>query len=727
MRLTDQQQIVVNHNHGPALVFAVAGAGKTTAMVHRIERLVREKVFAPEQILATSFGRANVTDLKRELRRWHYCADVDGRTLHSLGRDIILYAQKHGYLRDLKVNGERGESVEQTLLNFTLAEAYRRNVPYKKELDTLDRQDFLSYVGYCKGNLYYADLRRAKLPDAAMKLAKKAQPPPGELGWYLDLYQLMEQVRLKSGFVTFDDMLLTGWECLVRYPELQTAVKKRYACIIVDEYQDINLVQSAILDILSETHRNLMAIGDDDQTIYEWRGADPRFILDFGKQYGVEPYLITDNFRCPAAPLALANAVIAHNKRRSAKRLQLTKGFGGKTAVYADKTIPSMSKHIIKNILELKQTGTPLHDIAVLVRLNAQTPHIEQELITHKIPYRVSKPFYERWEIQTLIHYGRVAWLNNAIADGKRPLTNTATRRKFEESWRGIVNRPKRYISRDMREKIYKLLIRQPLTISDAITQTALGLAEWQAEPLDFLAEDIEWLAERLDEPASKTLDALDRRLGYREFLRESSGFPQTGEGRAASVTAFIQYARDKGTVLEFMQHIQQLATQKAGRAMAADTVTLSTIHQSKGLEWPVVIIPQCNQDILPFQVSRAGDVEEERRLFYVALTRTKRDLHLHYVKNEPPSPFLAEAAWKRTLPALEKLRELLEKSPEGWTDDEVQFLVGKTAVLHLQRYFTTWHQSDREAIGRRVVAWLEENGGKTAVDAAWWREMGIK
>ena len=100
--------------------------------------------------------------------------------------------------------------------------------------------------------------------------------------------------------------------------------------------------------------------------------------------------------RCPAAPLALANAVIAHNKRRSAKRLQLTKGFGGKTAVYADKTIPSMSKHIIKNILELKQTGTPLHDIAVLVRLNAQTPHIEQELITHKIPYRVSKPFYDQ-------------------------------------------------------------------------------------------------------------------------------------------------------------------------------------------------------------------------------------------------------------------------------------------------------------------------------------------
>jgi len=272
-----------------------------------------------------------------------------------------------------------------------------------------------------------------------------------------------------------------------------------------------------------------------------------------------------------------------------------------------------------------------------------------------------------------------------------------------------------------MREKIYKLLIRQPLTISDAITQTALALAEWQAEPLDFLAEDIEWLAARLDEPASKTLDALDRRLGYREYLRESSGFPQTGEGRAASVTAFIQYARDKGTVLEFMQHIQELATQKAGRAMAADTVTLSTIHQSKGLEWPVVIIPQCNQDILPFQVTRAGDVEEERRLFYVALTRTKRDLHLHYVKNEPPSPFLAEAAWKRTLPALEKLRELLAKSPKNWTDEEVAFLVGETAVSHLQRYFTTWHQSNLEAIGQRVGAWLEENEGKTAVETTWW------
>ncbi len=705
MRLTDQQQRVVNHDHGPALVFAVAGAGKTTAMVHRIERLVREKLFAPEQILATSFGRANVTDLKRELRRWRYCANVDGRTLHSLGRDIILYAQKHGTLRQFNLN--KGDSdTTQTLLNFTLAEAFRRKVPYKKELDTLDRQDFLAYVGYCKGNLQYADLRRANLPPQGAQIADNAQPPPGELGWYLDFYRLMEQVRVKSGLITFDDMLLTGWEVLIRHPELQTAVQKKYACIIVDEYQDINLVQSAILDILSAPHRNLMAIGDDDQTIYEWRGANPRFILEFGKKYGVEPYLITDNFRCPAAPLALANNVIAHNKRRSIKRLELTRGFEGKTAVHLDKNIRTMSRRIINNIMQLKRDGTALHDIAVLVRLNAQTPHIEQELITADIPYRVSRPFYARWEIQTLIQYGRVAWVNNAIAEGKNPLSNRATRHTFEEAWRGIINRPKRYISRELREQIQKVLIQNRLTISDGISRVSQLLAEWQAEPLDFLAEDIEWLAERLDAPADKTLEQLDRRLGYREYLRESSGFPQTGEGRAASVTAFIQYARDKGSLLNFMQHIRQLEQQKAGREQTADTVTLSTIHQAKGLEWPIIIIPQCNQDILPFQLTRSGDAEEERRLFYVALTRTKRELHLHYVKDEPPSPFLAESGWKEMLPHLERLQTLLARPPKGWTDEEVLFLVEQTAVFHLQRYFTVWHP-EKGAIGARVREFL--------------------
>ena len=404
--LTEQQQAVVNHNEGAALVFAVAGAGKTTAMVHRIERLVRDTVFRPGELLATSFGRANVRDLKEAMAQWPHCNGVDSRTLHSLGRDIIKQAQQMGYLRQLQLNGsgENG-SLDQRLLSNTLAEARRQNVPYKRELDSLDRQDFLDYVGQCKGQLLYADLRKVELPEAAFDIAGQAVDPSEQLTWYLDLYRLYEAMRLRQGAVTFADMLMTGWEVLVSFPDVCERVQQRYRAVLVDEYQDINLAQSEMLHLIMQPHGNYMAIGDDDQTIYEWRGASPHFILDFPKRYAAETFLISDNFRCPATPLVLANRVIERNKERQPKRLSLTRGFYGETAVSINTDLNQMSAEIVNRIRKLHKAKRPLNDMAVLVRINAQTPPIEQELIAHNIPYRVSQPFYERNEIKTLIQY----------------------------------------------------------------------------------------------------------------------------------------------------------------------------------------------------------------------------------------------------------------------------------------------------------------------------------
>ncbi len=349
-RPTPQQQAVIDHNTGPALVFAVAGAGKTTAMVHRIERLVREGVFPAERILATSFARANVRDLREAMKQWPHCGRVHLRTLHALGYQILRQAQAQGHVRGLRLGGEDDEegSGGQTILGKTLTEARRRNVPFKKELDGLDWTDFLAYVGYCKGNLQYAHLERAGLPAAAAKLATQAEPP-ANLSWYLDLYRLYEEVRQSQGAITFDDMLLTAWECLLRFPPLLADVRNLYQCVLVDEFQDINLVQSELLDLLTP-QRNYMAIGDDDQTIYEWRGADPRFILTFDRRYKATTYLINDNFRCPAAPLVLANQVIQFNQKRHPKQLSLTKGFHGETSLHQVKDVAEMAREIVRRV-----------------------------------------------------------------------------------------------------------------------------------------------------------------------------------------------------------------------------------------------------------------------------------------------------------------------------------------------------------------------------------------
>ena len=305
--LTAQQRAIVAHDKGPALVFAVAGAGKTTAMAHRIRRLVQEGIFPPQQILATTFNRSAAEELRNRVSQWEGCAQVEVRTLHALGGSIIARAQQKGHLPTLKANASAQiDSATDTILNKALAAARGQKVSYVEELNHFDRQRFLTTLGIWKGQLAYANLQQAALPPAAATLARQATPPKG-LEWYLDLYRLYEEVRLTDGLLTFDDQLMTGWEVLVRHPDLLREIQRRYQCVLVDEFQDVNLAQSELLDLITAPHRNYMAIGDDDQTIYEWRGANADFILNFEQRYRAKIYFMTENFRCTAGQVVLAN------------------------------------------------------------------------------------------------------------------------------------------------------------------------------------------------------------------------------------------------------------------------------------------------------------------------------------------------------------------------------------------------------------------------------------
>lgn len=262
--LTPEQQAIVAHTDGPALVLAVAGSGKTTAMVHRIARLVREGSVAPQHILAASFTRATVTDIRTALAHWPACHRVTVATLHRVGRLAIASAIRHGWDRHRPQAPADGE---RQLLYATLGRVRQQRVPYRDELETLDHDDFLTYVSRCKGAIQYADLERADLPAAAYAVAQQAAAPPG-LAWYLDLYQAYERVRHAQGAITFDDMLLTGWELLLRYPAVLADLRGQYRWLMIDEFQDVNRVQAELVDVLAAPAYQLMAIGDDDQTLY---------------------------------------------------------------------------------------------------------------------------------------------------------------------------------------------------------------------------------------------------------------------------------------------------------------------------------------------------------------------------------------------------------------------------------------------------------------------------
>ncbi|HSH04479.1 MAG TPA: ATP-dependent helicase, partial [Anaerolineae bacterium] len=722
--LTAQQGAVVAHGEGPALVFAVAGAGKTTAMVHRIGRLVTEGVWPAERILATSFGRENVTDLREALRPWPACRRVDVRTLHSLGRDIIKEAVGLGVAEGWALD-KSGEESDRQVLYATLARARREDVWYKHELDGMDQADFLDYVGGCKGNLLFAEGVPKGLPAEAVAIAGEAKAPSAKLDWYLDLYQLYERTRREMGVVTFDDMLVLGWELLMRHDEVLMAVAGRYDGVMVDEFQDVNQAQAAILDALVAEHRNYMVIGDDDQTIYEWRGARPTFLLSFAEKYGGKTYVIDDNFRCPAGPLVLANRVIVNNKSRRPKRLQLTKGLAGQTELVIAPDLGGMGAQVVATLERGKKEGLGWQDMAVLVRVYAQTPVIEQALIQAEVPYWVSQPFYERLEIQTLVAYGRLAWWEARLLAGQA-VTGGMTEQAIA-AWFQLANRPKRYLSKQWRNRIARMM-RSGRALSPQLEQLAESADEkWLVESFEYLADDLSWLAGSLEGEAAGVLRELVARLAYLDFWRESSGNAQVGAGRAASVQAFIEYARGKGDFISFMGHLKGLGEAAVGQKKGdkGDVVTLSSIHRAKGREWELVVVPGCNQETIPFGGWEADNIEEERRLLYVALTRAKGQLYLYATADEPLSPFLSEAKAGETLQAVRRLAHLLREGASAWTAGEALMVATLVREMRLERYFAQWWgESEGE---RREVAYVLQRLAFGLEQAGLWGQVGVE
>jgi DNA helicase II / ATP-dependent DNA helicase PcrA len=729
-RLTGQQRAIVQHTTGPALVFAVAGAGKTTAMVHRIERLVREQIFPAESILATSFGRLAVDDIKEALARWPHCWHVRTRTLHSLGNDIVRRAADRGLMGKLQlVTPER-------LLGATLARARRGWVEHRNELDGFDEEDFLTYVGVCKGNLQFADLAAARLPARGAEAASQAVAPPG-FPWYLKLYRAFEEARREQSWLTYDDQILIAWQLLVTHADLLRDVRYPYKCVLVDEFQDVNLAKSEILDLLTAPHRNYMAIGDDDQTVYEWRGAHPRFILGFEGRYRARTYLIDDCFRCPAPQLALANRVIERNRQRRPKQLNLTRGFEGTARVEFADSAGALGREVARAAATALRTGAAPSEVAVLVRLYAQTPHIEQSLIANGIPYRVigNKPFFQRPEVVTLLNYCRLAMMDLAVRAGRK--LTLEQKEALPELLKDVVNRPKRYIANRVVDAASQAVVKHGVSLAEALNRASRLVDNGSvADRVMALGRDIEWLGEAIGRwSASEVLGDLDRRLKYSESLRRGSAINQAGEGKAATVAALIDYARGKGTMEEFLVHLRHLeaSVPEDDEETSRDAVSLLTIFRAKGLEWPVVLVPDCNQGTIPF--GEPERLEEERRLLHVAITRSKRELRLFCRRDVPISPFLRQAAHEDTLTAVATVGALLTRDPASWAADEALALAAHATSLRLGRYLTEWWAAapDRKVavartMGRFFAAvehhHLAERLGIRAEQAALWRAI---
>lgn len=690
--LTPAQQAVVAHDQGAALVFAAAGSGKTTTLVHRIARLVKGGT-RPEQILATSFNRAAADDIQRALNRLGV-KGVESRTLHSLGYTILAEGVSQGALTiDLHRAKVGAAGLSRTLLSRALAEARKRNLPFTGELNRLEPDDFLDYLARCKGNLAYPDLRGRGL--AAASVATQATAPEAT-PWYLDLYRLHESIRQNLGWLTFDDLLMEGWAALVSHPPLLRSFQSRYRYVLVDEFQDVNLAQSELVDLISRGHGNLMVIGDDDQTIYEWRGAAPRFILGFEARYQAQVYLLQENFRCRASHIALANQIIHHNPERAAKQLVLTQGMGGSTTLHLHPDPSHQAATILAQIQEALAQGCVPHEVAVLVRLYAQTPPIEAGLLAAGIPYQLEgeSPFYQRPELSVLLDYLALASLEAKLLAGN-PLS-PAEREELGKVWVQVVNRPQRYIARNLWEGCLKGALDQGVPLSRGLTEYAAQAPASVDERMRILAGDLAWLAQRVahGEEAAPLLGELVQRLRYGEILARQGGSGFVGQASVAALDAFLRLPQPGEGWRAFRRRCQQIAGGSTSGSTSGSAVTLTTIFRAKGLEWPVVIVPDCNQGVLPYE--RTDNLAEERRLLYVAVTRSREHLHLHALSQRPLSDFLIEAQVEQTLAQVAQMARILTKPARRWSATDRALMTQQAQILGLYPYIA--HQSRQPA-----------------------------
>jgi DNA helicase-2/ATP-dependent DNA helicase PcrA len=689
--LTDEQARVVAHDKGPALVFAVAGAGKTTTMVRRIERLVRENVFRPERILATSFGKANVDDLKRALKPYPHTAKVQVKTLHALAYGMLRDAMRLNRLPEQKLP-ENIDDGAQLILNGALTLA--RNSDFRRELDTLDRQDFLDYVGAQKSVLAFLPGRYRRLKGT---MATEVDSDP-HIPWYYDLYELFEQVRLERKLLTFDDFVPEAWALLVQNPDLAERYQKMFDTVIVDEYQDVNLGQVELLDILVRNHKNYVAIGDDDQAIYGFRGASNSFIMGFQKRYGATTYTISDNFRCHAEHALLANHVIQRNKVRAPKTLTAAKGFGGTATLTSHEDNETMGKAVAENIERAIDRGLRPDQIAILVRLYAETASIEAALIERGIAYRISGsvPFFERTENVLLLQFLELGLIEARM--DKRKLT-AEDKGRLSSIWWDVLRTPKRYLRREASDT----LLRQVLSGSKPsdVLLSSSGVSTYSDDKLIELGETLAWVVDAITEgqTGSMILMQLEQRLDYKAYLIDNSGFVETGQSKAQNVEAFLDYAKGKGDAQGLLETVAR--AREAHRNTKGVSVGFYSIFKAKGLEWPYVIVPSVNYGHIPAGRD-SNDLAEERRLFYVALTRTQRDLELHVVKARPPSIFME--GLQKLVELGPKLETVLAKRPSNWSAAEALELV--QAYPYLERYCRVWLEQNEGGV-QELEAWM--------------------
>lgn len=605
-KLNEAQRKAMEHKDGPMMVLAGPGSGKTTVILCRLQKMLQEMDLVGGQVLVVTYTKAAATQMKARFgsrdqgRAWF-------STFHSLFFRILR--EEYGYGIDRVLQGEDGRKV--------VVEAIMEHGWAGNDVEDLANQ-FFTQASFMKNELVSL---------------KEFAPRDMDKDVFDALYKIYEGYKARQEKIDFDDMLVECHQLLCEDKGVLARWQRKFPYIMVDEFQDINRVQYECVSLLAGEQKNLFVVGDDDQSIYGFRGASPEFLQRFAKEFSpCERVTLDVNYRSSDRIISVSKKAISKNKERFQKDIAGVKEEGDKVTFFLAEDRAIEANRIGEKIVQLLDAEIPPKEIAVIYRTNIQGGIFAREMYSRRIPYfirDVGVNVYDHWIAKDLLSYLLLA-------------ENWET----DVALRQIINKPKRYIGKDLLAEAETM----PYTLLRGLF-VCPSLKKWQSEALEGLQNDLEQIARK---DVYEALRYIRKVVGYDTYLEEYAEYRKTsGQVFKEIADEIMELAKGEADATSFRKTLEEMSLQMKEQSKKREDanqncVTLTTMHGAKGLEFHAVFVPSLIEGVVPHERSIDKHLEEERRLFYVAVTRAKEKLCLscirsRYEKNQKPSRFLKE------------------------------------------------------------------------------------
>lgn len=594
-----EQEKAIAQLEGPVILISCPGSGKTTTLLRRINHMLEEGI-SPEKILMITFTKAAAQEMAEKFRKkFGEPGGITFSTIHALCLRILI---SYG---GLSVDNIMKTSDQWLFLLNTAKKCKNVNDPAKAagQFQTL-------YSAAMNNRINPAEIK----PEEIKGMTRED---------FLFMSEQYSAMKVETGYIDFDDMLVKAYELLTEEPKVLSLLRDKWDYIQVDEYQDVNYLQRNLVYLLAGDKRNICVAGDDDQSIYRFRGAKPEIMLNFPKDFpDAHVFCISTNYRSFPGIIGCAGKLIEFNKNRYSKQFLSGQTGDAKIRVLGEESSDFQMDDIAKDV---KNCGYAFHDSAVLYRNNKQAEQIADKFDEENIPYYCTETIpdsYEHWIWYDILAYYRLSRGIEKSSDFSR-----------------VADRPQRYMGKILRTS--KGRKKEDLLETASKLYSGWKLSNIRTNIYGYF-RDIQILGDKRPE---KFLSYILKDMGYENYLRKySESINQDFDEMERTLSLYRKDSRRFSTMEEWLLYIKKRSMNM--NKNSDQGVCLSTMHRSKGLEWKNVYIIDCNEGYVPPKVVSSEDVEEERRLFYVAVTRAKERLYITYVrnkKNKPVSRFISE------------------------------------------------------------------------------------